>query len=187
MLLNVWALLYNFTMEGNKFNFCPKCGSKNIETLKNGQQWSCPDCGFVMFNNVAASTAIIILNHKGEALFEVRAKEPRKGYLALPGGFCEPDETGEEAARRECAEEIGFSPESLKFVGIFPNTYVYRDFTYKTSDTFFETELPEGQDFELQESEVTKLEWHDVSSKEAVEALPIAFESTKMALLERLR
>ena len=174
-------------MENNHFNFCPKCGSQNIQTLKNGQQWSCPDCDFVFFNNVAASTAIIIVNDRGEALFEVRAKDPRKGYLALPGGFCEPDETGEEAAQRECAEEIGFSPENLKFVGIFPNTYVYREITYKTSDTFFETTLPEGYDFKLQESEVTKLEWHDISSKEAVEKLPIAFESTKRALLNRLK
>ena len=174
-------------MEGNRFNFCPKCGSRKIETLKNGQKWKCPDCGFVFFNNVAAAVGIIILNAKGEALFEVRAKEPRKGFLALPGGFCEPDETGEEAARRECEEEIGFSPENLKFVGIYPNTYVYRDIVYKTSDTFFETELPVEHKFELQESEVTKLEWHDVSSKEAVEALPIAFKSARRALLERLK
>ena len=187
MLFSVGVLLYNLVMNGNKFNFCPKCGSEKIETLKDGQQWSCPECGFEMFNNVAASTAIIILNDRGEALFEVRAKEPRKGFLALPGGFEEPDETGEEAARRECEEEIGLRPEKLKFVGIFPNTYVYKDFVYKTSDTFFETFLPAGQEFELQESEVQKLEWHDVSTKEAVEELPIAFESTKRALLERLR
>lgn len=174
-------------MEGNRFNFCPKCGSKNIQTLKNGQQWSCPDCDFVFFNNVAASTAIIILNAKGEALFEVRAKEPRKGFLALPGGFCEPDETAEESSKRECAEEIGFVPEELEIVGIYPNTYVYRDITYKTSDVFFETTLPEEHEFKLQESEVAKLEWHDVSSREAVEALPIAFESTKRALLKRLK
>lgn len=174
-------------MKDNHFNFCPQCGSQEIQTLKNGQQWSCPKCGFVLFNNVAASTALIILNDRGEALFEVRAKDPRKGFLALPGGFCEPDETGEEAARRECQEEIGFQPENLKFVGVFPNIYVYRDFTYKTSDIFFETKLPEGQEFKLQESEVTQLEWHDVSSKEAIEELPIAFESTKRALLERLK
>ena len=180
-------LLYNKDMEGNRFNFCPKCGSKKIETLENGRQWSCPECGFVLFNNVAASTAINILNAKGEALFEVRAKEPRKGSLALPGGFTEPDETAEESARRECEEEIGFVPKELKIVGIYPNTYVYREITYKTCDVFFETNLPAEHEFKLQESEVAKLEWHDVSTKEAVEALPIAFESTKRALLERLQ
>ena len=181
--LSIW---YNDGMEGNRFNFCPKCGSQKIQTLKDGQKWKCPDCGFVFFNNVAAAVGIIILNAKGEVLFEVRAKEPRKGFLHLPGGFCEPDEMAKESTIRECEEEIGFRPKDLKLVGDFPNTYVYRDITYKTCDIFFETTLPEGQEFSLQESEVAELEWHDVSSPEAIETLPIAFESSRKALLKRL-
>lgn len=173
-------------MENNHFTFCPKCGSKNIKTDKNGRHWTCPDCGFELFNNVAASTAVIIVNDNDEVLFEVRAKEPRKGYLALPGGFCEADETAENSARRECIEEIGFSPEKLTYVGSFPNTYPYNGITYKSCDTYFEAKFPANQEMKTQESEVDGLEWHKVDSEQAAKDLPIAFDAARNALLKWL-
>ena len=42
-----------------------------------------------------------------EFLFVVRKHPPFKGALALPGGFVEEDESTEEAACRELAEETG--------------------------------------------------------------------------------
>ena len=173
-------------MQGNHFNFCPKCGSKNIQTENDGRKWVCPDCGFELYNNVAASVAVLMLNDKGEALFEVRAKEPRKGFLALPGGFCEPDERSEVSAKRECLEEIGAEPESLYFIGSFPNTYLYKDIEYKTCDNFFAAKLKPDFAPKLQKSEVSALEWHKVDSKEAIDVLPIAFDSCRQALLEWL-
>lgn len=135
---------------------------------------------------MATTTAAIIVNDKNEALFEVRAKDPRKGYLCLPGGFCEPGETVEASTRRECQEEIGFAPDELKYIGAYPNVYHYRDIVYQTSDFFYETTLPATHNFELQKSEVAKLEWHKIDFKEAIEQLPLAFEATKRALLKRL-
>ena len=70
-------------MENNRFNFCPECGSKKIQTLLNGRQWFCPDCGLELFNNVASAVGAILENEKHEILFERRAKEPRKNFLAL--------------------------------------------------------------------------------------------------------
>ena len=46
-------------MENNRFNFCPECGSKKIQTLLNGRQWFCPDCGLELFNNVASAVVEI--------------------------------------------------------------------------------------------------------------------------------
>lgn len=173
-------------MKDNHFNFCPNCGSQKIETFLDQHKWSCPECGFELFNNVAASTAVIITNDKNEALFEVRAKEPRKGYLCLPGGFCEPGETAESSIRRECAEEIGFTPDELRFIGSYPNIYHYHGIVYRTCDLFYETDLPKTYNFNIQKSEVTKLEWHRIDSKEAIVKLSLAFESTRNALLKRL-
>ena len=57
-------------MENNRFNFCPECGSKKIQTLLNGRQWFCPDCGLELFNNVASAVGVILENEKHEILFE---------------------------------------------------------------------------------------------------------------------
>lgn len=47
-----------------------------------------------------------------------RANYPYAGHFALPGGFIEPNETTEEAARRELREETGILAELLWFVGV---------------------------------------------------------------------
>ena len=110
----------------NDFNLCPMCGSKKIECRHN-RKWICPDCGFDLYNNVAAAVGVIIKDKYNNILFEVRAKEPRKGYLALPGGFVDFNESAEEAVVRECREEIGVELDinSIRFLCTNPNTYEY--------------------------------------------------------------
>ena len=89
----------------NDFKMCPMCGCKQIENHGN-RKWMCPDCGFDLYNNVATAVGLIIQDKNKNVLFEVRAKEPRKGFYAVPGGFVDFDESAEEAAIRECREEI---------------------------------------------------------------------------------
>ena len=64
----------------NAFNMCPMCGSKNIEN-PGLRKWICRDCGFDLYNNVAAAVGIIIYDKDKNVLFEVRAKEPKKDLL----------------------------------------------------------------------------------------------------------
>ena len=82
--------------------------------------WKCPDCGYVLYCNVAAAVGVIISDKNNNVLFEIRAKEPRKGFAALPGGFIDADETAEDAAKRECCEEIGADVQNIKYVCSFP-------------------------------------------------------------------
>lgn len=165
----------------NDFYFCPKCGGKNIKNIEN-RKWICQDCEFELYNNVATAVGLVIKNSEGKILFEKRAKEPRKNFLAFPGGFSEPDETAEKTCERECFEEIGAKPEKLKFIASFPNTYEFKNFVYKTCDLFFEAVLPKNAKLKAQESEVQGFEWHFARTKEEIENLPLAFVSAKNVL-----
>lgn len=127
----------------NEFKICPKCESRNIQ-YKNNRKWFCPDCGFDLYNNVAAAVGVIIQDRDGSVIFERRAKEPRKGFLALPGGFVDQDESAENAAVRECLEETGITPDRITYIASFPNTYEYKNITYKTCDMFFAASFEEG-------------------------------------------
>lgn len=170
----------------NDFSVCPKCKSSRIQNINN-RKWFCPDCNFDLYNNVAAAVGLIIQDNDGSVIFEVRAKDPRKGFLALPGGFCDPDESAEEAAIRECQEETGVKPDSLIYTASFPNTYIYKDITYKTCDLFF-TAIFSGKNISIlnqmnfQKSEVTELKKIKINSIEQIDDLPLAFPSSGKAL-----
>lgn len=169
-------------MQNNVFNFCPECGSRNIQTKMNGRKWQCDDCGFDLYNNVASATGVILTNDRGEVLFEKRAKEPRKGFLALPGGFTNPDETAEQAVARECLEETGLKIKDVRYLCSFPNDYEYRSIHYKTCDLFFTAALPEGQELKKQEGEVADFLWKKIETVQDVENAGLAFESSVRTL-----
>ena len=111
------------------FRFCPSCGAGGEASGRadgraggpvflEGKRWLCRHCGFEYFHNVAAAAGVI-LDCRGDIVFVERAKEPRRGKLGLPGGFVDPGERAEDAAQRECREEIGgrrpSSPSSAAF------------------------------------------------------------------------
>lgn len=177
----------------NDFNLCPMCGSKNIKNIDN-TSWTCPDCGFRLFNSVAAAVGIVIMDSDNNVLFEVRAKDPQKGRLAIPGGFVDREESAEEAAVRECREEIGLDLDEIEYICSFPNVYPYKGIEYRTCDFFFKAKLPAEyksiNDFisklEIQKSEVLDLKAVKIDSIEVLAQLPIAFESTKRTLKKLL-
>ena len=146
------------------------------------RKWQCDECGFVLYNNAAAAVQLVIQDKLGKILFEVRAKEPRKGLLALPGGFIEHDATAEHACIRECIEEIGVSPKDIKYLASFPNTYDYKNIRYKTCDVFFVGEIQDITDFVLQDTEVASIKWCEVNSVKDITDLPLAFDKTRNAL-----
>ena len=173
----------------NDFKLCPMCGSKNIENHGN-RKWVCPDCAFDLYNNVASAVGVVIRDRYNNVLFEIRAKQPRKGYLALPGGFVDFEESAEEAVVRECREEIGVAVGGVKFLCTAPNTYEYKNIEYKTCDIFFTAELaPQFEtidDFikslKAEESEVQGFVSCKVESLEDIEKIPLAFESARYTL-----
>ena len=139
------------------FGYCPKCGSSNFNE-NDFKSKRCGDCGFTYYFNPLAATVGIITNDKGEVLVARRAKEPAKGTLDLPGGFCDSYETAEEGVRREIEEETGLKVSSTHYLFSIPNTYVYSGMELHTMDMFFHCTV-EDADTLVADDDVAELQW----------------------------
>jgi mutator protein MutT len=116
-----------------KFRFCPVCGSAHF-VVNNFKSKKCEDCGFTYYANPCSATAAFIINDKEEMLVVRRAKEPAKGTLDLPGGFCDMGETVEEGMIREIKEETGLEVRDIKYLFSSPNEYMYSGMGIHTLD-----------------------------------------------------
>lgn len=119
-----------------KFRYCPECGSSGFHE-HNATSKRCGDCGFTYYFNPRAAVVAVIVNEANELLVCRRAKDPCKGTLDLPGGFCESFETAEESVRREVKEETGLEVEKASYLFSLPNIYTYSSFDVHTMDLFF--------------------------------------------------
>lgn len=128
-----WMIAY----ENRKlFGTCPKCGAR---ALRPSGQYSyyCPECDFTFYMNTAAAVAGLILDPDGRLLMAVRARDPQKGTLDLPGGFIDPGETAEAALAREIKEELNLDVVRTEYFFSAPNRYLYKGVLYPTLDLAF--------------------------------------------------
>lgn len=159
-----------------ELKFCPKCGHKTLQW--NGQKkWSCSDCDYVLFHNVAGAVAVVI-RCGDEILFTKRNQEPKKGKLDLAGGFVDPKESAEQTCERELFEEMNIEVDisKLKYLASLPNVYVYKNIPYNTLDLFYEYEVSEKFEVKLEISEISGTVW---LKKSEIDIEDIAFDSQK--------
>ena len=167
-------------MEYNRMpaNYCPKCGQRTFVSQDNNC-FQCSHCQFEVFRNVAAAVGGILV-YQQHVLLVKRSKAPAAGEWDLPGGFVNPDESAEQALRRECREEIGIEPdEPLQYLGAWPNQYPYKTLVYPTMDIFFAAELHNKPACEVDNSEVSGFSWRPLSDCAELE---LAFPSAQLAL-----
>lgn len=82
------------------------------------------------------AAGVIFQTDDGRMLFVYRTDG---GSFAFPGGGIEPGETPEEAARRECREEIGFTPAALEFSHIQDHEQTrFATFILKVKQPFYQ-------------------------------------------------
>jgi len=119
-----------------RLTFCPSCGSNSLDP-DSVKSFKCRQCGFEFFLNCAAAAMAIILDGHNRVLATVRAKNPGKGTLDLPGGFAEPGESIDRCLIREIKEELNLEITDLEFFCSFANTYPYNRVVYPVTDMAF--------------------------------------------------
>lgn len=89
----------------NPFRFCPTCASPIDEPdVESGS--TCGNCGASWYRNPSPTAGAAIVRD-GKVLVTVRARDPFKGKIDVPGGFLNPGESALEGLRREIREELG--------------------------------------------------------------------------------
>jgi ADP-ribose pyrophosphatase YjhB (NUDIX family) len=87
------------------FKFCPADGTR-LEGPRPSGGARCPLCGHSWYRNSVPAVGAVIVE-AGKALVSVRAREPEKGRIDLPGGFLEVGEHPVDGLVREAKEELG--------------------------------------------------------------------------------
>lgn len=164
----------------NVFKYCPNCKSEHT-TFENDHLFTCHDCQFVYYHNVATAVATII-KHQGKILFSVRNNEPMKGKLDLPGGFVDPGETAEEAVKRELKEELNLDIQNLEFFTTDQNTYSFKEITYRTCDVCYITEI-DNTHFSIDPDEIQEIQW---LSPDEIKLEDIGFDSLRRVVKKYL-
>ena len=163
----------------NDLKYCPKCGNPALK-WDGEKKWTCSNCEYVLFHNVAGAVAVII-KHGDQILFTRRNQEPKKGKLDLAGGFVDPKESAEETCARELFEEmkINIDISKLKYLASLPNIYEYKNIIYNTLDLFYEYESEEKFEVKLEISEISETVWLKIKDINPAE---IAFDSQRFFL-----
>ncbi len=160
------------------FRFCPGCGAKGPKAHSKGKHITCEKCGFDYYHNVASAAGVII-EYGSKVLVVVRANEPRKGLLDVPGGFADYGESAEEALAREVREELGIKIKNQRYLTSAPNVYVYKGVTYATTDLLFTYRIDNPRKFKPNRNEIAEIKFFE---PEKIPLNRIAFISTKKAL-----
>jgi ADP-ribose pyrophosphatase YjhB (NUDIX family) len=130
-----------------------------------------------LYNNVAGAVAVVI--RCGEEVYLTRRNQnPKLGKLDLAGGFVDPRESAEETCKRELFEElkIEIDTSKLKYICSLPNVYQYKNIDYNTLDLFYEYEVTEKFEANLELSEISETFWIPLKD---VTLEDIAFDSQR--------
>ncbi len=161
----------------NTWKYCPRCGTSADAV---GQTpFHCQNCQHRHHFGPVSAVAGIITDQAGRVLLLVRDRDPGRGLLGIPGGFCDPGETAEEALVREIREEVDLEATSMRYLGSFPNQYVYQKAILPVTDLFFTAEVRTTAGIRLQAGEVQSCFFCE---RDQIPLQDFAFESNRRAV-----
>ena len=159
------------------WKYCPRCGNAPQQIGENPFQ--CEACGHRHFFGPVSAVAGIITDAAGRILVLIRNRDPGRGLFGIPGGFCDPGETAEQSLAREIREEVGLEATAMKYLGSFPNEYVYRGAILPVTDLFFTAEVSSTQGICLQQEEICDYQF---CAPQDLQLEQFAFQSNRRAL-----
>lgn len=163
------------------FNFCPRCAASAL-SIDEEREIRCGACGFRFFFNTAAAAGCFLFRGD-ELVLGVRAQEPQRGQLDVPGGFIEFGESLEAGIQREVREEMGVSIENLQYLTSAPNHYPFAGVPYRTLDVFFTGNVADGALLTPQDDVAEITFAHPLN----LDARQFAFPSTQIAFSQLLK
>ncbi len=155
---------------------CPKCGLLSFE-FDGGKIYHCKECDYQFFFNSASAVGALILRD-GKLLTGVRARDPAKTLLDLPGGFVDPDESLEQALERELYEELSIRPSSMTYFSSGSNRYLYNGVEYITCDVFFICKIDNFEPMKASD-DISEYRWVDLNN---INLSEFAFDSVKRVI-----
>jgi ADP-ribose pyrophosphatase YjhB (NUDIX family) len=167
------------------FQFCPRCGGAytasdfdEVDVL-----YRCARCGLDFYQNSIPAATVVIprLEAPHEVVLIVRDNEPRRGFLALPGGFLKYGEDPASGARREAIEEAGLETEIERLLFTTLVDYEYLGSRLWTLEMAFLAAPVDAKLDGVRTSEARTVAFHDV--RELVESPDrLAFPEQRGAL-----
>ena len=157
--------------------FCPRCGAG----LRDRPPTTCPACGYALFVNARPTGCLVV--HDGHRFLALkRAREPRAGLWAVPGGFCDGWEEPAAAAVREGREELGVDVTLGDFIGMYVGSYDFQGERLPVLDCFFLATLGDGGQLMLDPRESSDHAWFELDRPPH-----LAFETMDRAIAEAAR
>ena len=119
---------------------CARCGrpvTRRPPTDTRPKHIECPRCRYLIYDYPRPAAGVLVLRGE-EVLLLRRSHRPRVGFIDVPGGFMEANESIEGAARRELREETGLAMGPLELLGFYWDTYALRGFgKFPTMNWYF--------------------------------------------------
>lgn len=163
----------------HSYRYCPICGASR-SSYAPPRPFQCESCLHTSYFGPVAAVGGILTNESGQVLLIIRARDPGRGLLGMPGGFVDPGEPAEEALRREVFEEVGLQINSPRFLVTAPNRYIYNGVEHPVLDLFFHARIDSTQSVAPEATEVTDWFWTELNDS-VLDRL--AFDSNRLALL----
>ena len=160
--------------------FCTQCAARLELRRLEDERWPqpvCPRCGHIQWQNPKPTVSALITRAAPggeEVLLVRRAIPPFQGAWDCPGGYIDPDESPEDALRRECREELGVEIGLGAVAGVFPDRY--GDGGEYTLNIYYRASIRSGTPSPA--SDVAEAAWFPLRRLPE----PIAFTSNRHAL-----